>query len=519
MTFVSKILVKGAYAIQRNKRYQTTKKFFYNLLENPSYSYKRYLDLFMIFLILASVFILIREVKFHVSDILYDFNTYVISLFFLLEYLLRFWVCSSVSDIITKRHQKDELLGRPFHLGKALKKVALSKWTYVSSVPAIIDLLAIVPTYHELRVLRIFILFRVFKVFRYTRSIQQFTSILSSKKFELYTLLLFASIVIFISAVLIYVMEANNPNSPINSLFDAFYWSLVTISTVGFGDITPITEGGRAVAMVIIVAGVGVLSFFTSIIVSAFNEKLGELRETKSVQDLHKLKSFFLICGYSDTAKIVASRLKRNGKNIVVLDANFERVEEAKSRGLIAIYGDPTQLSSYKKFTIDFEKKVNSILCLEEDDVLNVYIALTIRSISRTINVVAIAQDEHNIVKLKLSGVNEVIFAQSIVGLLAREFGGKPVAFEAFHAMRSGENSMYLEEIVVDDLILSYHESISSLQYKRFFLLLLGFYRKGEGQFIFKPVSETRLELGDILVFLGQQNFVSEFKKEIHIRR
>jgi voltage-gated potassium channel len=519
MSFISSILVKGAYGIQRHKRYQTTKKFFYNLLENPSYPYKRYLDIFMIFLIFASVFILIREVKFPVSDFLYDFNTYVISLFFLIEYLLRLWVYSSASDIIIKRYQKDELLSRSFSLRKALKKVLLSKWEYMSSVPAIIDLLAIVPTYHELRVLRIFILFRVFKMFRYTRSIQQFTSILSSKKFELYTLLMFASIVVFVSAVLIYVMEANNPDSSINSLFDAFYWALVTISTVGFGDVTPITDGGRAIAMVIIVAGVGVLSFFTSIIVSAFNEKLGELRESKSVQDLHKLKSFFLICGYSDTAKIVASRLHRNGKNIVVLDEDYERVEEAKSRGLIAVHGDPTQLASYKKFNIDFDEKVNTILCLEEDDVLNVYIALTIRSISRQINVIAIAQDEHNIVKLKLSGVNEVIFAQNIVGLLAREFGGKPVAFEAFHAMRSGESNMHLEEIVVDDLILTYHKQIASLQHQRFFLLLLGFYRRGEDDFVFNPAPDFSLELGDILVFLGQQQLVNEFKKEIHIRK
>ncbi len=518
MSLISSIFIKSAYAIARNKRYQTTKKFFYNLLENPSYPYKRYLDIFMIFLIFSSVFILIREVKYHVSDFLYDFNAYVISLLFLLEYILRLWVYSSVSDIIIKRHQKDELLSRPFRVKKALKKIALSKWQYISSVPAIIDLLAIVPTYHELRVLRIFILFRVFKVFRYTKSIQQFTSILSAKKFELYTLLMFASIVIFVSAVLIYVMEANNPDSSINSLFDAFYWALVTISTVGFGDVTPITDGGRAIAMIIIVAGVGVLSFFTSIIVSAFNEKLGELRETKSVHDLHKLKSFFLICGYSDTAKIVASRLKRNGKNIVVLDRSYTKIEEAKSRGLIAIQGDPTQLASYKKFNIDFDKKVSTLLCLEEDDVLNVYIALTIRSISRKINVIAIAQDEHNIVKLKLSGVNEVIFAQNIVGLLAKEFAGKPVAFEAFHAMRSGEESMHLEEIVVDDLILAYHKDINSLQHQRFLLLLLGFYRREDSDFIFNPDFDTALVLGDILVFLGQRQLVNEFIKEIHMR-
>jgi voltage-gated potassium channel len=311
-------------------------------------------------------------------------------------------------------------------------------------------------------------------------------------------------------------MEANNPNSPINSLFDAFYWALVTISTVGFGDVVPITDMGRAVAMIIIISGVAVLSFFTSIIVSAFNEKLGELRENKSVQDLHKLNSFFLICGYSDTAKIVASRLKRNGKNIVVLDKDIVKVEEAKRRGLIAIQGDPTQLSSYKKFNINFEDKVRTILCLEEDDVLNVYIALTIRSISRKINVISIAQDEHNIVKLKLSGANEVIFAQNIVGLLAREFGGKPVAFEAFHAMRSGEQQMFLEEMVIDNVILKSHTDIASLEHKRFFLLLLGFYRQGVEHFIFNPSPYVILQEGDILVLLGEQKFVNEFQKEIH---
>ncbi len=518
MNIFARALIKAAYYLQNAARYQKIKKFFHNILENPAYPYKRYLDLFMIFLIFSSVFILIREVKHPVGDILYDFNTYVISLFFLVEYILRLWVHNDISTIIIERHQKDELLSRPFNLFKALKLIFLSKWEYVSSIPAIIDLLAIIPTYHELRVLRIFILFRVFKVFRYTRSIQQFTSVLNSKKFELYTLLLFATIVVFVSAVLIYVMEANNPDSPINSLFDAFYWALVTISTVGFGDIVPITDAGRAIAMIIIVAGVAVLSFFTSIIVSAFNEKLGEMRENKSVQDLHKLKSFYLICGYSDTARIVASRLSRNGENVVVLDQNAKKVEEAKLRGLIGIEGDPTQLSSYKKFKINFEERVRAILCLEEDDVLNVYIALTIRSISRKINVISVAQDEHNIVKLKLSGVNEVIFAQNIVGLLAREFGGKPVAFEAFHAMRSGEESMYLEEMVIDDLISQYHKTIRSLQHQRFFLILLGFYRRGEEHFVFNPNVETSLESGDILVLLGEYQYIQEFKKEIHIR-
>ena len=220
---LKRLVVDIAYFINTSDAYQRKKRFFYNLLENSSYEYKKHFDIFMIILIFISVIILIREVKSDVSDYLLFFNNYIVSLIFFVEYMLRFWISSSVSKAIIEQNEHDVMLGDKFRLMSVLKDIAIVKLKYISSVKAIIDLLAIIPFFHQLRLLRIFILFRVFKLFRYAKSIQTFTSVISAKKFEFITLFIFASIVIFVSSVLIYVMEANNPDSPVNSLFEAVY--------------------------------------------------------------------------------------------------------------------------------------------------------------------------------------------------------------------------------------------------------------------------------------------------------
>ena len=159
--------VDVAYAIQGSLRYRSLKRLAYNLLENNSYHYRRYVDFFMIFLIFSSVVILIREVKSPVYDAWRYFNDYVISLIFLIEYLLRVWVCCNGAKAIIDQYETDEFLRRDFRISKAFKTVLVAKLNYMRSFQAIIDLLAIMPFFHELRLLRLFILFRVFKLFRY----------------------------------------------------------------------------------------------------------------------------------------------------------------------------------------------------------------------------------------------------------------------------------------------------------------------------------------------------------------
>lgn len=516
--FIAKRLVDIAYFLKTSVRYKRTKNFFYDLLENNNYPYKRYFDLAMMVLIFSSVIILIREVRFPTYDFLAFFNDYIISLIFLIEYLFRFWVISDSSGIIISQYEKDELLQRRFRVGHALFKVLVAKWNYVRSPAAIIDFLAIMPFFHELRLLRLFILFRVFKIFRYTQNMQYFGYILSHKKFELLTLLTFASVVVFVASVLIYVMEANNPNSPVNTLFDAFYWSIVTISTVGYGDVTPVTPEGRMVAIMVIISGIAVISFATSIVVTAFTEKLDDIRENKMFADIKRLKHFYLICGYGIVAKQTASKLRRSGRDVVVLDTDYARIKEAKDNQLYGLMLDPASLSTYQSMGIDFESQVIAVILLRESDILNVYTALTLRAMDQKTKVLSLLHEKKNRRKLSLAGVNHVVYSQELIGLLSKEYSGRPVAFETLSMLRAEDSGTTMEEIVVDERIAANFSNVGELYIRRHRVLLIGLSKLRVENFIFNPSKETPIEAGDIMIVVGEHSMINEFRLFAHTR-
>ncbi len=516
MGFFSRVIVDLAYYINTADAYQRKKRFFYDILENNRYPYKRYFDIFMMTLIFISVAILIAEVKSDVDKNIEFFNTYVISIIFFIEYILRFWISSSVTEIIINRSEHSTMLGRKFSLFKAIRKIIKVKLSFVFSIRAIIDLLAVLPFFHELRLLRLFVLFRVFKLFRYTTSFQTFISVLATKKFEFLILLMFSSIVISVSSVLIYVMEANNPNSPINTMFEAVYWSIVTISTVGYGDITPYTSEGRVVAMFVITAGIAVLAFTTSIVVSALTEKLDEIREIKTIDDIRKLKSFYLICGYENVAQEVAQQLKNSYTSIIVLDEDPIRIENAKKDGLVALNYDPGDTQSYKRIGLDLDTQVKTVLCLRESDVENVYTILTLRSINKDVNIISLLMDDTNRNKLNFAGANEILYPKGLVGIISKELIGRPVAFEVIHALRNDYYGVEIEEILVDNRMIENTTYVSELNNTRYRIILLGIYKKNKKRFFFNPLGETILESGDYLLVIGNSTFIKEFEKYLH---
>ncbi len=514
-----RFIINFAYFLNSSIWYQRKRRFFSNLLENDDYKYKKYFDVVMIILIFSSVSILIYEVKKDVHDLLNIFNSYIISFIFFIEYILRFWVSSSVSKVIIHQDEYSDLLGRDFDVWFVLRRVIKDKLEYVLSAKAIIDLLAIMPFFHELRLLRIFVLFRVFKLFRYAKSFQTFSSVLATKKFEFFTLAMFALMVIFVSSILIYVMEANDPKSNINTLYQAFYWSIVTISTVGYGDVVAVSSEGQFVAVVVILAGIAVMAFTTSLFVSAFTEKIEDIKESKTIQDIAKIKSVYIVCGYGNIAREVAKKLKSTRFRIVVIDKLNENIEKAKKDGLMALNYNPGSVESYKKLNLDMSTHVKAVLCLEEDDVANVYTALTVRSIDKDVYIMSLLINSANRNKLLYSGVNELLYDKEFVGLVAREYVGQPVAFEAIHAIRSEDSLIKIDEITVTERIVYNFATVGELNNVDFRVVLLGVQKKSFSRFLFNPLNSTILEPGDVLLVIGNYMFVREFTKFLSKKR
>ncbi len=168
--------------------------------------------------------------------------------------------------------------------------------------------------------------------------------------------------------IALYVLEeAQNPN--IKNIFDAFYWSLITVSTVGYGDISPVTHTGRVISMMLIVVGIGMISFATSVIVSAFSEKLDELKESRIIDEINKSREFLIICGYGQLTKMFLRQIQNRGEslnNYIILDKDPSKVHEALHDGYRAIIEDASKHTTLEKFHTP-KCKCNS-LCMLNDD-------------------------------------------------------------------------------------------------------------------------------------------------------
>lgn len=504
-------IIRFAYWINGSYRYRVIKTFFTNLLTNSDYPYKRYLDGVMIFLILTSVGILIYEVQHPIPKWMDIYDLYVVSVIFLIEYLLRLWVYNDLHKMIIRDYEQARFLSKKFSFVAIVKKIVLTKIEYISSPLALIDLLAILPAYRPFRILRIFVLFRVFKLLRYTKSINQFVEVLSHKRFELFTLLFLLLFIVTSAGIAIYVFEERT-NDNINSLFDALYWALVTISTVGYGDISPVTSEGRVVSMLIIVSGLTMISFMTSVIVSAFSEKLGELKENRFIEETNKNEEFLIICGYGQMAKMFLRQNKQHNYKYVVVDKDKKRIEDALKEGHKAIHEDASRHDTIAKFNIKYANI--TLLCLTESDIENIYITLNAKSLSKKIKVIAWVVDTKMKKKYELAGVDHLLLPSNIANMMLLTAINQPVMYYGIHAILAGEDAAHIDEVNVINYSRLIGKVIQEIEFKERKLLLLGIQRGEHGSFIFNPKSDTVLEEHDILLLMGLDISIEHFKEQ-----
>ncbi|MCB1869055.1 MAG: potassium channel protein [Gammaproteobacteria bacterium] len=522
-----KLFLRLCLALEASQGYGDAKAFTRNLLDNPRYPYKRYFDLAMILLVLLSVALLVYSVDNKEAPWMLWLEDFAVTVF-VIEYIARLWIVGDMHHTIIEHMRQTEFLHLPFRLRTAMLEVLRVKWAYVISPLAIIDLLAILPSYRPMRLLRVFLLFRLFKLFRYSRSVHGMTGVLSERRFEFYTLAFFMIFVVIAAASSIYVFEGAMPGSTINSFFDALYWAMVTLSTVGYGDITPHTPEGRVVTLALIVSGIGVLAFSTSIVVAAFQDKLSELREHRVISELERGPLFTVICGFGEVGQVVASKLAESRQRFMIIDLQEDRVRLATKRGYLAVRGDAADNELLE--TIGLRERVHTLVCATSNDVKNVFITVSSRRMHEGLRIIACAGTREMARKLILAGANHVTSPSQIVGQIAAEFIGRPVAFEAINNILRGERDVLLEALRVDSDTPVCGQTVAEIDFPRRKLLLFGIITTREWNvgdvtnlypledefcFFFKPPPEFHIEPGDVLIIFGYELSLVHFRREL----
>lgn len=243
--------------------------FVYNILQNDEHDtwFSRYLDYFLIFLIMTNVAAVIAE---SVDSWYYPYQDYFIGfenfsiIVFSIEYLLRLWsVAEEKPDNTTWRQ----------------------RWQWLKSPSALVDLIAIVPAFLnffvsiDLRFLRILRLFRILKLTRYFASMRILLVVISKEKGSFQAVIFILIIMIVTASSGIYLVENHAQPDEFESIPKAMWWAVVTLTTVGYGDVTPITNAGKILGAIITILGVGLAALPAGILATGLANELAQRRE------------------------------------------------------------------------------------------------------------------------------------------------------------------------------------------------------------------------------------------------
>ncbi len=167
--------------------------------------------------------------------------------------------------------------------------VADKKLKFVFSFFGLIDFLAILPFYlalgvdlRSLRLLRMFRLFRLFKLVRYNKAMLHFAKAMKMAKEQIILFMVITLMLIYFSAVGIYYFENEAQPEHFSSIFSSLWWSIVTLTTVGYGDVYPVTIGGRVFTFFILLIGLGIVAIPTGIISSSLTKAVDPVEEKKN---------------------------------------------------------------------------------------------------------------------------------------------------------------------------------------------------------------------------------------------
>jgi voltage-gated potassium channel len=189
------------------------------------------------------------------------------------------------------------------------------------------------------------------------------------------------------------------------SLLDSLYVAAQTVTTVGFGDVSPATRNGRLFAILFMLSGVGVVLYALTWTVQSIvqSELVATFGERRLSRRMSRLRNHFIICGAGRVGSHLVRSLQHSDLSFVVIESNPQRVAELVEMGVVVLVRDATLEESLREAGV--ERAQGLAACLA-DDADNVYVVLTARDLNPNLHIVARAAEEQAEAKLIRAGAN-----------------------------------------------------------------------------------------------------------------
>lgn len=299
--------------------------------------------------------------------------------------------------------------------------------------------------------------------------------------------------------------------------FDAFYFTLFTLTTVGYAELHPLSQAGRIFNSFLIAIGVTTVFFAIGVIAQfAIQAELGAyFGRRRQKRMLEKLSNHYIVCGGGRVGRSVVRELLRNNAPFVLVDQNPERAEWALHEGHMAVIADATLDETLRGVYIDRAKGLVAAL---PTDAQNVYVALTARGMNTNLMIVARATDEGATAKLKRAGANVVFTPYSYTGHRLAQALLRPhvVSFlDMASAFEGSDLDLEIEQIRVAESSDCCSKTLEQARLPQKLGVIVLAVVKAGGHMEFNPSGQTTMEPGDVLIAMGESSKLRELEKQV----
>lgn len=290
------------------------------------------------------------------------------------------------------------------------------------------------------------------------------------------------------------------------SYLDSYYMVVITLATVGFQEVHPLSDNGRLFTSMLILFGVGNFAFlvgsFTQILVEGRLQTIWGRRRVQRTID--KLKNHIVVCGFGRIGSIAVREIIREGLPVVVIEKNPQLVEKMEEKEVLYVSGDATADETLERAGI---MRAKALIAALSNEAANVYVCLIARQLRPDLRIVARADSEEHIPRLERAGADRVLMPHILGGVRMAQSVVKP-AITSFLEMGLTEKGLDLqmEELEISERSeLAGKNLMESKIRPRFNLIVIGI-KKATGEMLFNPGADSVMSAGDTIIVVGNQD-------------
>jgi voltage-gated potassium channel len=290
------------------------------------------------------------------------------------------------------------------------------------------------------------------------------------------------------------------------TFFDAFYQTIITITTVGFSEIKPLSTEGRTITIFIIVTGIGTVTYSLGQLVGILVEgELGKFFGRKKLaKQIADLKDHFIVCGFGRIGKIICDELQADNIDFVIIEEDLSVVEELERKEMLFILMNATSDEALMEAGI---MKARGLVTAVSSDADNVFITLTAKGFRPDIFILARSSDEKNESKLIRAGASHVVSPYLIGGRRMAQVLKRPTVVDFIDIATMGNKmGLMMEEATVGRTSGLIGQTIIESNLRQNYGVIIVAIKKQHGEMVFNPMPSEKLEQGDVIVVIGKKD-------------